>query len=439
LKRPRGGSKVRYSLFMAVEVKIPPMGESITGGLLASWTVKSGDAVRKGQPLFSYETDKVTSEGTAEVDGCITIGVPAGTEVLVGQVIATIEAGAAGAAPAPVAAAPKAVSEKSVTPPAATPVPAPVLAKSGASAEISPAVRRISAETGLNPASIPGTGKAGRVTKGDMLAALEGKTPIMAVASAPAVSASATTTAAPAGPVSIPSREGRTTRKRMSPLRRKIAERLVQAKSETAMLTTFNEVNMAPVMELRKRHGEDFLKKYGVKLGFMSFFVKAAVQALKDVRAVNAQLDGEDIVENNFYDIGVAVGTEKGLMVPVVRDCDALSFAGIEKAITDYGKRARDGKIQLPELQGGVFTISNGGIYGSMLSTPILNHPQAAIMGLHNIVERPVAENGQVVIRPIMYLALSYDHRIIDGKEAVTFLVKVRQYIEEPHTLLFGA
>lgn len=439
MKRPRGGSKVRYSLFMAVEVKIPPMGESITGGLLASWTVKSGDAVRKGQPLFSYETDKVTSEGTAEVDGCITIGVPAGTEVLVGQVIATIEAGAAGAAPAPVAAAPKAVSEKSVTPPAATPVPAPVLAKSGAAAEISPAVRRISAETGLNPASIPGTGKAGRVTKGDMLAALEGKTPIMAVASAPAVSASATTTAAPAGPVSIPSREGRTTRKRMSPLRRKIAERLVQAKSETAMLTTFNEVNMAPVMELRKRHGEEFLKKYGVKLGFMSFFVKAAVQALKDVRAVNAQLDGEDIVENNFYDIGVAVGTEKGLMVPVVRDCDALSFAGIEKAITDYGKRARDGKIQLPELQGGVFTISNGGIYGSMLSTPILNHPQAAIMGLHNIVERPVAENGQVVIRPIMYLALSYDHRIIDGKEAVTFLVKVRQYIEEPHTLLFGA
>ena len=427
---------------MAVEVKIPPMGESITGGLLASWTVKSGDAVRKGQPLFSYETDKVTSEGTAEVDGCITIAVPAGTEVLVGQVIATIEAGAAGAAPAPAAApasaAPKAAPAPVEVAPAAAPKPAPLLAKSGAAAEISPAVRRISAETGLNPASIPGTGKAGRVTKGDMLAALEGKTPIMAVASAPASVASAPA-AAPAGPVAIPSREGRTTRKRMSPLRRKIAERLVQAKSETAMLTTFNEVNMAPVMELRKRHGEEFLKKYGVKLGFMSFFVKAAVQALKDVRAVNAQLDGEDIVENNFYDIGVAVGTEKGLMVPVVRDCDALGFAGIEKAITDFGKRARDGKIQLPELQGGVFTISNGGIYGSMLSTPILNHPQAAIMGLHNIVERPVAENGQVVIRPIMYLALSYDHRIIDGKEAVTFLVKVRQYIEEPHTLLFGA
>ena len=427
---------------MAVEVKIPPMGESITGGLLASWTVKSGEAVRKGQPLFSYETDKVTSEGTAEVDGCITIAIPAGTEVLVGQVIATIEAGAAGAAPAPAAApasaVPKAAPAQAEVATAAAPKPAAVLAKSGAAAEISPAVRRISAETGLNPASIQGTGKAGRVTKGDMLAALEGKTPIMTVASAPASVASAPA-AAPAGPVAIPSREGRTTRKRMSPLRRKIAERLVQAKSETAMLTTFNEVNMAPVMELRKRHGEEFLKKYGVKLGFMSFFVKAAVQALKDVRAVNAQLDGEDIVENNFYDIGVAVGTEKGLMVPVVRDCDAHSFAGIEKAITDFGKRARDGKIQLPELQGGVFTISNGGIYGSMLSTPILNHPQAAIMGLHNIVERPVAENGQVVIRPIMYLALSYDHRIIDGKEAVTFLVKVRQYIEEPHTLLFGA
>ena len=422
---------------MAVEVKIPPMGESITGGLLAAWLVKSGDAVRKGQALFSYETDKVTSEGTAEVDGKITINVEAGTEVLVNQVVATIEAGAAGNAPsapaAPVAAA------KAVASPAAAPAPAPkavpVAAKSGAAAEVSPAVRRIAAETGLDPAALEGTGKAGRVTKGDMLAALSGQAPIRAVApAAPAAPASS----APVAPVVIPSRDGRTSRKRMSPLRRKIAERLVQAKSETAMLTTFNEVNMAPVMELRKRHGEEFLKKYGVKLGFMSFFVKAAVQAMKEVPAINAQLDGEDIVENHFFDIGVAVGTDKGLMVPVVRDCDQLNFAGIEKAIGDFGKRARDGKIQLPELQGGVFTISNGGIYGSMLSTPILNHPQAAIMGLHNIVERPVAENGQVVIRPIMYLALSYDHRLIDGKEAVTFLVKVRQYIEDPQRLLFG-
>ena len=421
---------------MAVEVKIPPMGESITGGLLAAWLVKSGDAVRKGQALFSYETDKVTSEGTAEVDGKITIAVEAGTEVLVNQVVASIEAGAAGNAPsAPAVAAPAA---KAAPTAAATPAPkaAPVAAKSGAAAEVSPAVRRLSAETGLDPAGVEGSGKAGRVTKGDMLAALAGQSPIRAVAPTAAVPSAAPS--APAAPVSIPSRDGRTTRKRMSPLRRKIAERLVQAKTETAMLTTFNEVNMAPVMELRKRHGEEFLKKYGVKLGFMSFFVKAAVQAMKEVPAINAQLDGEDIVENNFFDIGVAVGTDKGLMVPVVRDCDQLNFAGIEKAIGDFGKRARDGKIQLPELQGGVFTISNGGIYGSMLSTPILNHPQAAIMGLHNIVERPVAENGQVVIRPIMYLALSYDHRIVDGKEAVTFLVKVRQFIEDPQRLLFG-
>jgi len=420
---------------MAVEVKIPPMGESITGGLLAAWLVKSGDAVRKGQALFSYETDKVTSEGTAEVDGKITIAVEAGTEVLVNQVVASIEAGAAGNAPsAPTATAPAAKAAPAAA--VVTAKAAPVAAKSGAAAEVSPAVRRLSAETGLDPAGVEGSGKAGRVTKGDMLAALAGQSPIRAVA--PAATASVAAPSTPAAPVSIPSRDGRTTRKRMSPLRRKIAERLVQAKTETAMLTTFNEVNMAPVMELRKRHGEEFLKKYGVKLGFMSFFVKAAVQAMKEVPAINAQLDGEDIVENNFFDIGVAVGTDKGLMVPVVRDCDQLNFAGIEKAIGDFGKRARDGKIQLPELQGGVFTISNGGIYGSMLSTPILNHPQAAIMGLHNIVERPVAENGQVVIRPIMYLSLSYDHSIVDGKEAVTFLVKVRQFIEDPQRLLFG-
>jgi 2-oxoglutarate dehydrogenase E2 component (dihydrolipoamide succinyltransferase) len=426
---------------MAVEVKIPPMGESITGGLLAAWLVKSGDAVRKGQALFSYETDKVTSEGTAEVDGKITIAVEAGTEVLVNQVVASIEAGAAGnasSAPAPAAPATKAAPNAAAAP---APKAAPVAAKSGAAAEVSPAVRRLSAETGLDPAGVEGSGKAGRVTKGDMLAALAGQAPVRAVAptaTSAAPTSSAAAPSAPAATVSIPSRDGRTTRKRMSPLRRKIAERLVQAKTETAMLTTFNEVNMAPVMELRKRHGEEFLKKYGVKLGFMSFFVKAAVQAMKEVPAINAQLDGEDIVENNFFDIGVAVGTDKGLMVPVVRDCDQLNFAGIEKAIGDFGKRARDGKIQLAELQGGVFTISNGGIYGSMLSTPILNHPQAAIMGLHNIVERPVAENGQVVIRPIMYLALSYDHRLVDGKEAVTFLVKVRQFIEDPQRLLFG-
>ena len=425
---------------MAVEVKIPPMGESITGGLLAAWLVNNGDAVRKGQPLFSYETDKVTSEGTAEVDGKITLSVNAGTDVVVGQVVASIEAGVAGNTPV-AAAAPNA--KPAAVAPSPAPKAAPVAAKKGAAAEVSPAVRRVAAETGLDLASLAGSGKAGRVTKGDMLAALAGQAPLRAVepvlVAAAAPAAIVPTPSAPSAAATVPSRDGRTSRKRMSPLRRKIAERLVQAKSETAMLTTFNEVNMAPVMELRKRHGEEFLKKYGVKLGFMSFFVKAAVQAMKEVPAINAQLDGEDVIENHFYDIGVAVGTDKGLMVPVVRDCDQLNFAGIEKAIGDFGKRARDGKILLPELQGGVFTISNGGIYGSMLSTPILNHPQAAIMGLHNIVERPVAEHGQVVIRPIMYLALSYDHRLIDGKEAVTFLVKVRQFIEDPQHLLFGA
>ena len=444
LKQSARSSKVTYLLYMAVDVKIPPMGESITGGLLAAWLVKSGDMVRKGQPLFSYETDKVTSEGTAEIDGQLTISVSAGTEVIVGQIVASIAAGTVGLVSAPTSAPVAQVTRPPVA--RAAQPEAIILNKSGAAAEISPAVRRLAAETGLNPASLEGSGKAGRVTKGDMLAALAGQSPILAVeptlvptasAAVPVINSPA---AAPAAPVVaiIPSRDGRTSRKKMSPLRRKIAERLVQAKSETAMLTTFNEVNMAPVMELRKRHGEEFLKKYGVKLGFMSFFVKAAVQAMKEVPAINAQLDGEEIVENHFYDIGVAVGTDKGLMVPVVRDCDLLSFAAIEKNIGDYGKRARDGKIQLAELLGGIFTISNGGIYGSMLSTPILNHPQAAIMGLHNIVERPVAENGQVVIRPIMYLALSYDHRIIDGKEAVTFLVKVRQLIEDPHRLLFG-
>ena len=422
---------------MAVDVKIPPSGESITGGLLSTWLVKDGDAVRKGQPLFSFETDKVTSEATAEVDGRITIKVPAGTEVLVGQVVAAIEAGAAGNAPSPAAAPVATTAPASVPVAKVTPAPAAIASKSGPAAEISPAVRRIAEESGLDPATVQGTGKAGRVTKGDMLAALAGGASV-AKASAPSAPVAAAVPASSAAPAVIPSRDGRTTRRKMSPLRKKIAERLVQAKSEAAMLTTFNEVNMAPVMELRKRHGEEFLKKHGVKLGFMSFFVKAAVRALKEVPQVNAQLDGEEIVENNFYDVGVAVGTDKGLMVPVVRDCDQLTFAGIEKAIVDFGKRARDGKIQLPELQGGVFTISNGGIYGSMLSTPILNHPQAAIMGLHNIVERAVVENGQIVIRPIMYLALSYDHRIIDGKEAVTFLVKVKQAIEDPQPLLFG-
>ncbi len=425
---------------MAIDVKIPPMGESITGGLLAAWLAKDGDTVRKGQPLFSLETDKITSEGTAEADGVLRIAVAAGSEVKIGQVVATLEPAAAGSAPTPAPAAPAAPA---ATAKAAAPAPAPVApaaaapaAKSGAAAEISPAVRRVAAETGLDPATVAGTGKAGRVTKGDMLAALEAGP---AAKSAPAAAPSPSAASAPVpGTAPAASPAGRTTRRKMTPLRRKIAERLVMAKSETAMLTTFNEVNMAPVMEFRKRYGDEFLKRHGVKLGFMSFFCKAVVHALREVPQVNATIEGDEVVENHFYDIGVAVGTDKGLMVPVVRDVDRLSFAEIERAIGDYGKRARDGKITMADLTGGVFTISNGGIYGSMLSTPILNHPQAAILGLHSITERPVAENGQVVIRPMMYLALSYDHRLIDGKEAVTFLVKVRDAIQDPQRLLFG-
>ena len=425
---------------MAIDVKIPPMGESITGGLLATWLVKDGEAVRKGQPIFSLETDKITSEGMAETDGTLKITVAAGSEVKIGQVVAQIIAGAVPApSPAPAAAPtqPAAPAAKAVSAPVAS------AAKTFTIGDVSPAVRRIAAETGIDPSGVTGTGKAGRVTKGDMLSALAaGGTPVApapVVTSATPTPSSAAATAAPAPVASGRNPETRVTRRKMTPLRRKIAERLVMAKSETAMLTTFNEVNMAAVMEFRKRYGEEFLKRHGVKLGFMSFFCKAVVQALKEVPQVNTSLEGEEVVENHFYDIGVAVGTDKGLMVPVVRNVDALSFAEIEKSIGEYGKRAREGKITMADLTGGVFTISNGGIYGSMLSTPILNHPQAAILGLHNITERPVAENGQVVIRPMMYLALSYDHRLIDGKEAVTFLVKVRDAIQDPQRLLFGA
>ena len=393
---------------MSIEVKIPASGESVTGGLLAKWRVANGATVTKGQPLFDFETDKVTLEGGAEADGVINITVAEGTEVLVHQVVATIAPGAAGAAPAKAA--------------------APAAAKN-ASGEISPAVRANAANAGIDPATLAGSGKDGRVTKGDVLAAAS------APAAAPAPKAPAPAPAVSAAPVAS---GARTSRRKMTPLRKKIAERLVQAKSEAAMLTTFNEVNMAPVMELRKKYQDEFTKKHGIKLGFMSFFVRACVQALKDVPQINAQIDGDEIVDNHYFDIGVAVGTEKGLIVPVLRAPDTKSLAQIEGDILAYAKKARDGKIGIDDLQGGVFTITNGGIYGSMLSTPIINAPQSAILGMHNIVERPVVENGQIVIRPIMYLALSYDHRLVDGKEAVTFLVKVKQLLEDPSRLVLG-
>ena len=388
-----------------IEVKIPPMGESISTGVLATWHVKDGDSVAKDQVLFELETDKITSEGTAESAGVISLKVEAGAEVKICDVVATIAAGAA---------TPNSEAKSE------TPSPKP--AEKAEATPLSPAVRRLAAETGIDPASVPGTGKSGRITKGDMLAATPASPGIRTSPSAPSP--------APAGT--------KQTRKKISPLRAKIAQRLVAAQHEAAMLTTFNEVDMSAVIALRTKYQDAFVKKNGFKLGFMSFFTKAVVHALQEVPGVNAVIDGTDIIQNHYYDIGVAVSTEKGLMVPVIRGCDDLSMTGIEKAIGDVAKKTRDGKVTLADLEGGVFTITNGGIFGSMLSTPILNAPQSAILGLHAINDRPVAVEGQVVIRPMMYLALSYDHRLVDGKEAVTFLVKVKQAIEDPARLLLS-
>ncbi len=393
---------------MPLEVKIPPMGESISTGILAKWHVKNGDAVKKDQALFELETDKITSEGTAEAAGVITLKVEAGAEVKIGQVVASIDEAAQAGSTAPAA------------------KPAEPAAK--AEAVSSPAVRRLAEETGVNPATVAGTGKDGRVTKGDMLTAAEPKAP----AAAPKAAAPAPSPAPKAAPGE------RQTRTKLSPIRQKIAERLVSAQHAAALLTTFNEVDMSAVLALRAKYQDDFVKKNGFKLGFMSFFVKAVVHALKTVPAINTQIDGDTLVQNNFYDIGVAVSTEKGLMVPVVRGCDTLGMAEIERAISAAATKAREGKITLADLEGGVFTITNGGTFGSLLSTPIINPPQSAILGMHAINERPVAVAGQVVIRPMMYVALTYDHRLVDGREAVTFLVKVKQAIEDPSRLLLG-
>jgi len=361
------------------------------------------------------ETDKITSEATAESAGKISLKVAAGAEVKIGQSVATIDLAIVNQQPEASVGAP---AIKTDLPPAA-------------SSEPSPAVRRLASETGVDPAKVSGSGKAGRVTKGDMLAAAEAQSsnPVPP----PAIPKPE---AAPVAPVQSGTRQ---TRRKLSPLRQRIAQRLVAAQHEAAMLTTFNEVDMSAVMALRAKYQDDFVKKNGLKLGFMSFFTKAAVHALREVPAINAQMEGDTIIQNHFYDIGVAVSTEKGLMVPVIRNCETLGMADIEKSIADAAKRAREGKITLADLEGGVFTITNGGIFGSMLSTPILNAPQSAILGLHAINDRPVALNGQVVIRPMMYLALSYDHRLVDGKQAVTFLVKVKQAIEDPARLLIGA
>jgi 2-oxoglutarate dehydrogenase E2 component (dihydrolipoamide succinyltransferase) len=411
---------------MATEVKIPTMGESISSGILAAWHVKDGDYVEKDQAIYELETDKITSEANAEVAGIISLKVEVDDEVDIGQVVAIIDESAA--APAAGNAAPETATAPA--PAAAQPaVAAAAPVASGTHHPLSPAARKAAEETGVNTGAIAGSGKDGRVTKSDILTA--------AAAPAPAATPAPTAPAAPkvAAPVDNGTRE---TRKKMSPLRRKIAERLVTATQECALLTTFNEVDMSSVMKLRKQHQEKFVERHGIKLGFMSFFTKAVTHALQAVPAVNARIEGNEIVTQHFYDIGVAVGTDKGLMVPTIRDCDQKGFAEIEHDILGYAKAARDGKIQMSDLEGGVFTISNGGIYGSMLSTPIINYPQPAILGLHNITERAVVVKGEIVIRPMMYLALSYDHRLIDGKEAVTFLNKIKEAIEDPSRLLFG-
>ncbi len=397
---------------MSFDVKIPPMGESISSGILAKWHVKNGDTVKPEQPLFELETDKITSEGAAEASGVITLKVEAGAEVKIGQVVATIES---------------TTGTVSTEKPAAAPAEAAPLA---AAAPVSPAVRRLASETGVNPAEVAGSGKAGRVTKGDMLAAAEKPAPAAPTPTAPSPT--------PPAPIIAPKAGDRQTRRKLTPLRQKIAERLVSAQHQAALLTTFNEVDMSAVMALRAKHQEEFVKKYGFKLGFMSFFVKAVVHALREVPAINSLIEGDTLVQNHYYDIGVAVSTEKGLMVPVLRNCDTLAMPAIERAITDAAGRAREGKITLADLEGGVFTITNGGTFGSLLSTPIINPPQSAILGMHAINDRPVAVAGQVVIRPMMYIALTYDHRLVDGREAVTFLVKVKQEIEDPARLLLG-
>ncbi len=408
---------------MSLQVKIPPLGESIASGILAKWHVADGASVKKGQALFELETDKITSEGTAEADGVITLAVPEGAEVKIGATVATIEVGAGAKAE---------TGDRKPESPAATATPASV---PSSPSSVSPAVRRLAEETKIDPATIAGTGKAGRVTKGDMLAAAEARGERQELPDRPATTPASTN---PQSAIRDLQSTARATRRKLTPLRAKIAERLVQAKNQTAMLTTFNEVDMSAVRDLRARYQDDFLKRHGIKLGFMSFFVKAAVHALREVPAVNASLDGDTIVQNNYYDIGVAVSTDRGLMVPTLRECDTKGLAEIERDLAAYAAKAREGKIGLDDLQGGVFTITNGGIFGSMLSTPILNPPQCGILGMHAIQDRPVARDGQVVIRPMMYLALSYDHRLVDGKEAVTFLVKIKQAIEDPARLLLG-
>ena len=434
---------------MPIDVKIPALGESISSGVLSSWKVTEGTYVEIDQPIYELETDKVTQEGLAEVAGVISFLAQEGDEVEIGATIAKIDE----SAEKPVSSKPEskveetdpqveaAVSPDPPTESSPPPSPAPKVANvksqeavdsTPSSIPLSPAVRKILTESNLDPTTIPGTGKDGRITKGDVLAA-------QSVQSAPKVARQEKVTQAPStAPVAAVSADSRSTRRALSPIRRKIASRLVEAQQTAAILSTFNEIDLSAIMSLRKRHQDSFVKQNGVKLGFMSFFVKGVVHALQAVPEINVRMEGNELVENHYFDIGVAVGTEKGLVVPVLRDCDQLGFAEIEQSIVQYAEKARSGGMTLQDMQGGCFTITNGGIYGSLLSTPIINPPQSAILGMHSIQERPVAVNGEVVIRPMMYTALSYDHRVVDGRQAVTFLVKLKEAMEDPARLALG-
>ena len=409
---------------MSVEIRVPQLAESISEATVGKWSAKAGDAVARDQLLVELETDKVTVEVNAPEAGTLGEVLAAeGATVQVGDLLATLNAGAGAAAKPAAKPAAAAKAPDNVAPaPAAPGKPAAAQAGSAAGQAL-PAAAKMAAEKGVDVSGVSGSGRGGRVTKGDVMDLLAGGT------AAPAAKPSV-----PAGPRANAEREER---QRMSKLRQVIARRLKEAQNSAALLTTFNEVDMTALMAARKTYVDGFEKKHGVRLGFMSFFVKAAVQALKEFPAVNAEIEGDEIVFKNYYNIGCAVSTPTGLVVPVIRDADQMSFAGIEKTIGDFGKRARDGKLGIDELQGGTFSISNGGVFGSLMSTPIINPPQSAILGMHKIQERPMAINGQVVIRPMMYLALTYDHRIIDGREAVSFLVRIKENIEDPQRLLF--
>jgi len=462
---------------MAIDIKVPAAGESITSANIAKWYKNNGDSVKKGEPLASLETDKVSNELEAEADGVLSIIVQEGEEVSIGTVIGKLETSGATPAAAPLEKTSAPAPAPAVSAPSGSPVEIKVPAagesitsanvaawrkKDGEHVEKGEILVTLETDKVSNEVEAPLAGtlrilvpEGEEVSIGKVIARIE---PAGANAGAPPPSAPEKPAPAPERPAAetprtkpdlavvsapreaeaapAPAAEGRTTRRKMSMLRRKIATHLVNAQQTAAILTTFNEVDMTAVMELRKSVQEDFVKKHGVKLGFMSFFVKAVTQALKDVPSINGRIDGTDVIENHFYDIGVAIGTEKGLIVPVLRDCDQKSFAQIEQDILDYAAKGKSGKITIEDLSGGVFTISNGGVYGSLLSTPILNPPQSGILGMHTIQQRPIALNGQVAIRPMMYLALSYDHRLVDGKEAVTFLIRIKDCLEAPHRLM---